>query len=534
MSEHRRRAGAPTRALAAVALLLTAALYTGAAWGAGLSEQEARGKVIYFEGDSASGRDITAFVGQALVPLPASAMPCVGCHGPDGLGRPEAGVKPSNITWSHLTKPYGTRSGAGRRRPAYTTQTAIRSIAAGLDSAGNPLDATMPRYEMDPQNMTDLVAYLKRLEYDLDPGLSDTTIRLGTVVPQGGPTASLGAAIERVVTAYFDDVNVAGGIYGRRLALTVRGAPTRDVVLDRVSALITSDEVFALVAPVTAGLESELDDLIEQNEIPMIGPFTQFPADADSLERFTFYLFGGLTVQATALLGYAATALELPHPRVAVVYPQGGQEERAARAIRRYAETRDWPEPLLVDYRSGLMDAAALAARLQAGDAQALVFLGPGSELFPLAEAGARRTWVPYLLMGGSLADQALFELPAAFQDRVFLAYPTLPADHTLAGRQEFGRFQQRHTLPRQHLPAQIAAYAAVKLLVQGLKALGRDVSRDKLIKALEALHRFDTGLTPPLTYSANRRIGALGAHIVALDLVNRRFLPDSTWVEPD
>jgi len=523
-----------TGALATATLLLAVALHAGAAWSAGLSEQEARGKVIYYEGDSDSGRDITAYVGQALVPLPASAMPCVGCHGPDGLGRPEAGVRPSNITWSHLTKPYGTRSGAGRRRPAYTVETAILSIAAGVDSAGNPLDATMPRYEMSPPEMADLIAYMQRLEHDLDPGLSDTTIRLGTVVPQGGPTASLGAAVEGVVKAYFDDINSQGGIYGRRLTLTVRGAPTRDVVLDRVSALITSNEVFALIAPVTAGLESELDDLVEQHEIPVIGPFAQFPADADSLERFTFYLFGGLTVQATALLDYTATALDLPQPRVAVVYPQGGQEQRAARAILRYADTSDWPEPLLVDYRPGLMDAAALAARLQAGDAQALVFLGPGSELVPLAEAGARRTWLPYLLLGGSLADKALFELPAAFQDRVFLAYPTLPEDHTPAGRQEFGGFHQRHKLPRQHLSAQIAAYAAVKLLVHGLKTLGRDVSRDKLIKALEALHRFDTGLTPPLTYSANRRIGALGAHIVALDLLNRRFLAEPTWIEPD
>jgi len=112
------------------------------------------------------------------------------------------------------------------------------------------------------------------------------------------------------------------------------------------------------------------------------------------------------------------------------------------------------------------------------------------------------------------------------------VAYPTLPVDHTPAGKQEFAGFHQRHNLPRQHLPAQISAYAAAKLFVQGLKAAGRDLSRDKLIDALEALHGFNTGVTPPLTYSANRRIGALGAHIVTVDLPNKRFHPNSTWVE--
>ncbi|MHC4088781.1 MAG: cytochrome c/ABC transporter substrate-binding protein [Planctomycetota bacterium] len=511
--------------------ILTTALLAGAALGAGLSEEEGRGKQIFFEGDSASGRDITAYVGQASVPLPASAIPCAGCHGPDGLGRPEAGVTPSNITWSHLTKPYGTLSGTGRRRPAYTMQTAIRAIAAGTDSAGNRLDASMPRYEMDPQDMAELLAYLKRLEYDLDPGLADTMIRLGSVLPKGGPTASLGEAIEGVVKAYFDDINVQGGIYSRRLELKVASAPTRELVLERGSALIKSGEIFALVAPVTAGLEAELGEIVEANQIPVIGPFTQFPADAHTLQRFTFYLFAGLTVQARALLGYASKQLELGRPRVGVVYPRGGQGKRAAEAIRGHAEEHKWPEPLLIDYPPRQVNAAAIAAQLKTADTQALVFLGRGSELVALTQEGVRRTWVPYVLMAGSLVDKALFDLPAAFQDRVFVAYPTVPSDHTPAGKQEFGRFHQRHNLPRKHFPAQIAAYSAAKLLVEGLKTAGRGLSRDKLVKALEALHRFDTGLTPPLTYSANRRIGALGAHIVAVDLRERNFRPAADWV---
>ena len=49
-------------------------------------------------------------------------------------------------------------------------------------------------------------------------------------------------------------------------------APTRDSVLQRLSALIERGETFALVAPVTVGLESQLDDLAEQKQLPVIGP----------------------------------------------------------------------------------------------------------------------------------------------------------------------------------------------------------------------------------------------------------------------
>jgi hypothetical protein len=59
-------------------------------------------------------------------------------------------------------------------------------------------------------------------------------------------------------------------------------------------------------------------------------------------------------------------------------------------------------------------------------------------------------------------------------------------------------------------------------------------LSREKLLQALEGLYDYATGLTPPLTYGPNRRVGALGAHIVAADVANRRFASGSTWVQPD
>ena len=56
--------------------------------GSELTPKEARGKQIYTSGISSSGEAITAHMGLGGFPLPASAMPCASCHGPDGRGRP--------------------------------------------------------------------------------------------------------------------------------------------------------------------------------------------------------------------------------------------------------------------------------------------------------------------------------------------------------------------------------------------------------------------------------------------------------------
>ena len=72
-----------------------------------------------------------------------------------------------------------------------------------------------------------------------------------------------------------------------------------------------------------------------------------------------------------------------------------------------------------------------------------------------------------------------------------------------------------------------------MRLLAEGLQRTGRALSREKLVDALEQVYAWKSGMTPPLTYGANRRIGARGAHIVAIDLSGQRFATSSSWMEP-
>jgi hypothetical protein len=78
-----------------------------------------------------------------------------------------------------------------------------------------------------------------------------------------------------------------------------------------------------------------------------------------------------------------------------------------------------------------------------------------------------------------------------------------------------------------------ISALVSAKLLTEALQRAGHDLTRGKLIAAMESLHEFSTGLTPPLTFGPGRRIGSIGTHIVTLDLASKRGVPRSVWIEP-
>lgn len=127
-----------------------------------LTAEERRGWQIYYSGESGS-EGIPAIMSGDGVEVPASVVTCDSCHGLYGEGRDEGGVSAGDITWSYLTKPH-VHEGSGRKHPAFTDASFKKAITFGVDPGGNAIEVSMPRYKMTQQQMSDLIAFLKRIE----------------------------------------------------------------------------------------------------------------------------------------------------------------------------------------------------------------------------------------------------------------------------------------------------------------------------------------------------------------------------------
>jgi ABC-type branched-subunit amino acid transport system substrate-binding protein len=494
-----------------------------------LTTQERRGKQIYLTGTSPSGREIIALLGAGDNDAPGSLMACANCHGFDGRGKPEGGVIPSNITWEELTKPYGHTYASGRRRPAYAELSLARAIIEGVDPAGNQLAAAMPKYRMSREDLADLIAYLKRLTDDRDPGITETTVKVGTLLPMTGPLADIGGVAKAVITGYFNDINDGGGIYNRRLELHVADVPDASSIGANAKRLVEDEQVFCLAGAFTAGADDDTFALMKSAETPLVGPFTLFPRVGFPLNRHVFYLFSGLKEQARAFANFLVETKRVK--RLAFVY----SESRAAEvleAIEQHCQKAGCSSVAALRYTRGQFDAERTVEGLRRENAEALFLFGLGAEEKTLLKEVEKTGWSPYVILPGSLAGGDVFNLPSSFNGKVLLSFPTLPSDQTEAGLAEYRAFAQKHKLPARHIAVQLSSYCAAKLLAHGMKLAGKDLSREKLIGALERLYNFDTGLTPPITYNANRRIGALGAYVVAVDLEKRSLTPASEWIK--
>jgi ABC-type branched-subunit amino acid transport system substrate-binding protein len=497
-----------------------------------LTQQESRGKQIYTQGTSPAGKEILAYFGESSLEVKGSAFPCANCHALDGQGKPEGGVAPSNLTWEALTKPYGVTHADGRQHPPYTEKGLELAITRGIDPAGHRLLNVMPRYQMSKEDLADLVLYLKRLGEDRDPGINDNQIVIGTTLPKGA-LAEMGQAVKAVTSAFFDELNSQGGVYNRRFEVKFIEIP--ETPADRRATIehwLTDERVFALSGAFIAGAEKEIIPLVAQKGVPLIGPITLYPQTDFPLNRQVFYVLSGVDGRARALIDFVARKQELKASGIAVVYPRSEINGSVVDAIKDQSRKAGLSAPLTYDYPAGSLKVGEAIKQIRQNGQQVIFFLGNTDELMSLMREADQLKWYPSILQPGSIDVTGILNAPIGFDGKLYFAVPTSPEAQSEKGKREFSALAAKYNLPTQHLATQFSVYSAAKILVEALKRAGRDVSREKLIQALEGFYQYPTELTPAITYGPNRRIGATGAYVVQIDLKEKRLRSASEWID--
>ena len=81
------------------------------------------------------------------------------------------------------------------------------------------------------------------------PGVSDTEIKIGNIMPYSGP-ASAWSVIGRTEAAYFRKINAEGGINGRKINfISYDDAFSPPKAVEQARKLVESDEVLLIFQP---------------------------------------------------------------------------------------------------------------------------------------------------------------------------------------------------------------------------------------------------------------------------------------------
>lgn len=342
-----------------------------------------------------------------------------------------------------------------------------------------------------------------------EPGVSKDTIKLGSYLPLQSGLAAGATQMREGTEAYFKWVNDNGGVNGRRIEWIVENDsynPQQTVGV--VKKLVDRDEVFAIVSTLGTVTNLAVLPFLAQRGVPVINPagghlLLNKPKDKN--------VFGILPLSSEIGESMADYALsKLGAKRIAIFFQndQFGKDQRDG-AVE-YLKKKGLAPAAEASYVPADVDvsAQAIALRQANPDAVLLAVIPKHGSLF-LKEA-QKLGWKPKFVGHNTMADPVVIDLAGDALEGSFVNLMTA------VDSMDRPQVKQANEILAKYSPKTRPGYypylgmAGAVIFVEGAKKAGKDLTRAKLIKALEDMRHIETGLVPPLEWSAKYHGGPL------------------------
>lgn len=405
-----------------VALGLTVAL--GAALAAAPGEV-ARGQAIYETGRRVDGSAVPAHRPGAGA-VPAADAACINCHRGSGMGQREGRllvpVIAGPILFAPLHRSTMLRPHPGMRqvplraydRPAYTSQALASAVIGGIDVAGRPLDAAMPRYRLSAQDAADLEAYLRELGREPPAGVSAGVMHLATVLTPDAPPETR-RTVAAATAAWAGQLSL-GGWRVQWSPWVLEGPPEGWAA--QLDKRWQAQPVFAMVSGAGSTQWAPVARFCEARRLPCVFPSIELPPASTDEAHFNFYLSEGIRAEAALMAQWHA---QQPAPLRAVqqlVAAGDGAAKAGAAHLQRLlpAGLARTPAPVAAG------DTAAMAAAYRAArEAEALVLWARPAAVSDFLRQTTPRPGV-VLWLSALVSPAHRIEVPAAWRPQVLWA----------------------------------------------------------------------------------------------------------------
>jgi len=318
-----------------------------------------------------------------------------------------------------------------------------------------------------------------------DRGVTPTEIRLGASAVLSGPLGPQTLEFGEGSRLYFDAVNAAGGVHGRKITYTTLddGFDVKRAV-DNTRKLIDEQGVFMIYNNTGTAQTGAILPLAEESRTIVFGPVTGATAFRNKVNPYLFHVRASYADEARRIVSHLQ---ETGISRVTVVYQDDGlgktllaelQQAAAAAKISLNAEVK--LDPKAPDYAS----AAAATERAQP---QAVLLGVAGGTMTNFIKATLQTSLRP-TFYGFSIANVDSIRRDLKEQARGIVLAQVMPPlrNTTIPVVAEYHRALREKNPSAAPSAFQLEGFVHAKLLVEGLRRAGRNLSTASFIKAME------------------------------------------------
>ena len=347
-------------------------------------------------------------------------------------------------------------------------------------------------------------------------GVTADTVTIGSHGPITGPAAYIGLAGRDGMLLAVKEINAAGGVNGRRIAVVFEDdghSPTR--ALAAVKKLVEQDKVFAIMSVGGSNATVGAVAYLKEKGVPFYVSIASAPQVTWPHSRTLFR--GGTTETARYGELYAEfLATYYKAKRIAIM--SGREEYPRNEGDATVDKLKTWFQaaPVArVEFNIGDKDFTPQLVEVQKANPEVIAFFGnPAEAAIAMRQAKELGLKQPFFV-GSNMVDPALVTAAKASAEGVtgFSLIPYLPGSKA----PEMVKWEAAWKKEYPSAPAgrpnnfDLLAYGDMYVLAEGMKRAGRDLTADGLVKALEGIQNYRVGpVATPRTFSTRHHIGNL------------------------
>src|SRR5258708_1353639 len=228
------------------------------------------------------------------------------------------------------------------------------------------------------------------------PGVSERDILIGSCSALEGPSHFLGTETVTGARAYFDMVNDAGGVEGRKLKLISYDDSYDPAKTEGCFNRLMEQKVFALAFFVGTPTAVKYLPMAESNKIPLVGLFTGAQILYAPLRHWVVNVrasyFDETREQIDGLWG------TLGYKKVGVIYPEDAFGAAVLEGFKEALKTHRAEPPAGGSYHRQPPQHGGPVENVRAAKPDAVVLVGPANTVAPILKQSHAKGWKPMFL----------------------------------------------------------------------------------------------------------------------------------------
>lgn len=323
-------------------------------------------------------------------------------------------------------------------------------------------------------------------------GVSPSEIVLGQTTTLTGILAQQGNSNSASSRAYFDYINSQGGIHGRKIRLiTLDDGYNADKAVANVKQLIEKDNVVALFGIIGTPANTAIMPIVDQVGIVNFAPYTGSEALRSKIDKWLFHVRAGYTDETEKIVEHINFR---GIKEVAVVYQNNAFGKEGLANLERILAAHQMKLSVAASINNDSKDVDTTVDTIAKVQPKSIFMITAGMPSVEFIKAyNKKQLGTQYFAMSVMSSQASINALGKDGVGVIVSQITPFPFSGTTQVVLEYQKVMKAAGITDLSYSS-MEGFINAKIMVEALKRVGRDLTRERLADALESITKIDLG----------------------------------------